>query len=134
MESWAVVRRLRRAVNKVRFLLNFRLHRWLSSGVLGGSVSHRRLSFGDRPGLFLCTEDVESNDGPLALGSGPPSRQLSLQRTISSPTYSDQECDDINRRADIFIANFYRQLQLERQISLELQYCSGNGFGSTKSP
>ncbi|KAK4746578.1 hypothetical protein SAY87_025615 [Trapa incisa] len=127
-----VVRRLRRAVNKVRFLLNFRLHKWLFSGALRGSPGHRRLSFGDRPGPSLCTEDMESNDA--ATSSGQASRQLSLQRTISSPNYSDQDCDDINKKADIFIANFYRQLELERQISLELRYCRGNSFESMKSP
>ncbi|OWM84342.1 uncharacterized protein LOC116193591 [Punica granatum] len=133
MENWPILGRLRKAVNKVRFLLNFRLHRWISSGALGGSISHRRLSFGDRPGLWLCADEVESGDARSGSYSSP-SRRLSLQRTISSPTYSDQYCYDVDKKADMFIANFYRQLQLERQISLELRYCRGNSLGSMKSP
>ncbi|MCD7446407.1 hypothetical protein HAX54_006016 [Datura stramonium] len=35
----------------------------------------------------------------------------------------DDDANDIDKRAEMFIANFRRQLRLERQISLELRYC-----------
>ncbi|GAB4854544.1 hypothetical protein Ancab_023125 [Ancistrocladus abbreviatus] len=35
----------------------------------------------------------------------------------------EEEDYNVDRRADLFIANFHRQLRMERQISLELRYC-----------
>ncbi|KAI4380558.1 hypothetical protein MLD38_006735 [Melastoma candidum] len=82
--------RLRRAVNKTKFILGF---------------------------------DIRSESE----GSNPSSRGR-LQRAMS---YHSQE-DDVDQRAELFIANFYR-LQLERQVSLDLRYCRGNSFES-RSP
>lgn len=87
--------------------------------MIGASSSNRRLSFNDRPGLRGVTEDSESEHES---GRG-------LRRTISYPSE-----DDIDKRADAFIANFYKQLQYERQVSLELKYYRGNSFDSTTSP
>ncbi|KAE8098568.1 hypothetical protein FH972_016621 [Carpinus fangiana] len=119
MSKFSVLTRLRRAVKKVSFLLNFSINRWLVASAIGRtSLKNRHLSFNDRPGLRACTDDydVDSEDS----GS---SREL--QRTLSLP-YED----DIDKRAEMFIANFHRQLVIERQISLELQYCRGNSFKS----
>ena len=52
-----------------------------------------------------------------------------LVRASSCISYSD----DVDKRADAFIANFYRQLRLERQVSLELRYCRGKSFGSDET-
>ncbi|KAF8033607.1 hypothetical protein BT93_C0024 [Corymbia citriodora subsp. variegata] len=119
MDNWPLLGRLRRAVHKVRFLLNFDLRRWISTSAVHGPSSKRLLSFSDSPGLRACTsmDDKEYQDSP---GS---SRGSGLQRTISYPSE-----DDVDRRAEMFIANFHRQLQLERQISMELRYCRGNSF------
>lgn len=111
--------RLKRAVKKINFLINFNVNRWKLASVIGAS-SRRRLSFNDRPGLRSCVDDSSSNDGS----------NRGLQRTISYPLSED----DVDRRADAFIENFYRQLQIERQISLELKYYRGNSFESQKSP
>ncbi|KAF7153163.1 hypothetical protein RHSIM_Rhsim01G0006100 [Rhododendron simsii] len=82
----------------------------------------RRVSFNDRPGLSACTEDLELLDSPAA-GS---SRGGGISRTTSLQSSED----DIDKRAEMFIANFYRQLKLERQVSLQLRYCRGDSFDS----
>ncbi|KAJ7955767.1 DUF761 domain-containing protein [Quillaja saponaria] len=115
--------RLRRAVEKVRLLLAFNImgHNWrIASMLRRGSLSKRQLSFNDRPGLRLCTEESDTEDSDSGLDS---SSHGGLQRTTSYPSE-----DDIDKRAEMFIANFRRQLQMERQISLELRYCRGNSF------
>lgn len=121
VDRWSLVGRLKRAVKKIKFLLDFNVNRWKIASLIGASSSKRRLSFNDRPGLRACFEDSESNDDP---GSA-----RGLQRTISYPSE-----DDVDKRADAFIANFYKQLQIERQVSLELRYYRGNSFNSEKSP
>ncbi|KAL8488860.1 hypothetical protein ACS0TY_024966 [Phlomoides rotata] len=122
MAEDSLVGRLKRAVKKIKFLLDFNANRWKLMSIIGASSSKRRLSFADRPGLPACFDDPEWNDDP---GSA-----RSMQRTTSYP--SDQ--DDVDKRADAFITNFYKQLQIERQISLELKYYRGNSFNSTTSP
>ncbi|XP_062165007.1 uncharacterized protein LOC133871597 [Alnus glutinosa] len=117
MSKFSVLSRLRRAVKKVSFLLNFSFNRWRVASAIGRtSLSKRHLSFNDRPGLRACADynDVDSEDSGSSRG---------LQRTISFP-YED----DVDKRAEMFIANFHRQLLLERQTSLELQYCRGISF------
>lgn len=119
-ENWSLFGRLKRAVKKIRFLMDFNINRWKLASIIGTSSSKRRLSFNDRPGLRACMDyDSDSNDSGSA-------RAGSLQRTISYP--SDQ--DDIDKRAEMFITNFYRQLKIERQISLELSYARANSFDS----
>lgn len=123
-DRWLLLGKLRRAVKKIKFLLNLNANRWKLVSIIGASSRKRRFSFNDRPGLRACMEDSGQDDGPR-LSTG-------LQRTTSYPSSSDQ--DDIDDRAEAFIANFYKQLQLERQISLELRYYRGNSFDSSKSP
>ncbi len=117
-DNLSLLIRLRRAVKKVKFLLNFNLNRWRLASVLGhASSSKRQISFNDRPGLrAACSDDIESEESGSSMG---------IQRTMSFPSE-----DDVDKRAEMFIANFYRQLQIERQISLELHYCRGNSFNS----
>ncbi|KAL4654621.1 hypothetical protein ACB092_01G393700 [Castanea dentata] len=111
--------RLKRAVKNVRFLLDFNMNRWRLASLVGhASSSSKRLSFNDRPGLREACDD-DTIDFEDSVGSSRPG----IQRTMSFPSE-----DDVDKRAEMFIANFYRQLQIERQISLELQYCRGNSF------
>ncbi|XAR51180.1 hypothetical protein NMG60_11005736 [Bertholletia excelsa] len=139
LDKWILLGRLRRAVRKIRFLLNFNLNRWRLASMIGTASGKRRLSFSDRPGLIdgaasgknrlsfndrpgliQCADDLDlSDDSPCS------SQGRSLSRTSSCPSE-----DDINKKADIFISNFYRQLQLERQISLDLRYCRGDSVQS----
>ncbi|PRQ37447.1 hypothetical protein RchiOBHm_Chr4g0402701 [Rosa chinensis] len=123
--SWSLLSRLRRAVKKVSFLLNLNMNRWRISSMLSRSSStvHRIRSFNDRPaGLIAAYDSDETAGSQEDFGSSRGSPHL--QRTISYP--SDQ--DGIDQRAEMFIANFRRQLQIERQVSLELRYCRGNSF------
>ncbi|GAV59593.1 DUF761 domain-containing protein [Cephalotus follicularis] len=118
MDKWSVLSSLRRAVKKVKILMNLNLHRWRLASMIGSSSSKRRLSFNDRPGLRACITDIDTESYDSGSSRG-------LHRTTS---YASE--DDIDKRADLFIANFHRQLQFERQVSLELQYCRANSFGS----
>ncbi|KAL0428309.1 UNVERIFIED_CONTAM: hypothetical protein Slati_3005700 [Sesamum latifolium] len=124
----ALLGRLKRAVRKIKFLLNFNVNRWKLASILGASSSKRSsarlMSFNDRPGLRACVEDSGS-DG----SQGSSTTRPGLQRTMSYPSE-----DDVDKRADAFIANFYRQLQYERQISLELRYYRANSIDSSTSP
>ncbi|XP_073153597.1 uncharacterized protein [Henckelia pumila] len=113
VERWVLLGRLKRAVNKIKIILNLNVNRWK----LASMISKKRFSFSDRPGLRACITDSDSISS------------RGIQRTISYP--SD---DDVDKRADAFIANFYKQLQIERQISLELRYCRGNSFETVTSP
>ncbi|KAL2232809.1 uncharacterized protein LOC105155682 [Sesamum indicum] len=124
VERWSLVGRLKRAVKKIKFLLDFNVNRWKLASMIGRTSSRkRRLSFNDRPGLRACMEeDQDPNDHD-------PGSSRGLHRTISYPSE-----DDIDKRADAFIANFHRQLRFERQISLELRYYRGNSFDSATSP
>ncbi|KAE9462433.1 hypothetical protein C3L33_05643, partial [Rhododendron williamsianum] len=90
-------------------------HRSRSQGQATGELQRQA-------GLSACTEDLELLDSP-ASGS---SRGGGISRTTSLQSSED----DIDKRAEMFIANFYRQLKLERQVSLQLRYCRGDSFDS----
>ncbi|KAK5811651.1 uncharacterized protein LOC108468699 [Gossypium arboreum] len=115
MEKWYLLSRLRRAVNKVKVLLNFNMNRWRIASMIGTSRSSKRLSFTDRPGLRACADDNDSEYLGYCCNR--------LARITSYPSE-----DDIDKRAEMFIANFHRQLQIERQVSLELKYLRLNNF------
>lgn len=111
MATQTLLGKLRRAVQKIKFLLNLSINRWKVASIIR---TKRGLSFNDgdcRPGLAACVEDSGSD--------GSPGSSRGLQRTASYPSGSE---DDVDKRADAFIANFYKQLQFERQISLQLRY------------
>lgn len=133
-DNMSLLSRLKMAVNKVKFLMNFNVNSWRVASMIGrSSLPKRVLSFNDRPGLRACTEDTDDDDSDRdddQVSRSNSSKGLPLQRTISFP--SDQEYD-IDQRAEMFISNFRQQLQMERQVSLELRYCRGDSFGG-KSP
>lgn len=52
---------------------------------------------------------------------------VQYRRTMS---YNYASEDDIDIRAEIFIANFRRQLSLERRVSWEPRYCARDCFES----
>ncbi|KAI4344400.1 hypothetical protein L6164_011632 [Bauhinia variegata] len=119
-QNQSLWRRLKRAV---RIVLS---RTWRMASVIRRakmSKTKPKLCFNDCPGLKACTGER----GYVSEGSGSSrgSRQgKQLQRTLS---YSSDD-DDIDRRAEMFIANFRRQLQMERQISLRLRYMRGDSF------
>ncbi|KAI0504669.1 hypothetical protein KFK09_015621 [Dendrobium nobile] len=134
--SLHLLSRLRQTITKVRFLLSFNLRQWLLSST--ATASRRRLSLDSQPlspGILDAT-DEHSYYWPFdpVISSPPPPTKPSnsisqpLTRTISrgmSASSTASSTDDINQRADDFIENFYRQLRMERQVSLELRYCNG---------
>ncbi|KQJ98512.1 uncharacterized protein LOC100846517 [Brachypodium distachyon] len=154
---------LRTAVKKVRFLLSFSATRWILSSIAGRShaqsaASPRRLSFSLRQPSLL---DAEDRWSPPVAQSGP-SRTASLGSTgsvisrtssaaasvelsrsasatssrstgASSPSSSSGD-DDIDRRAEQFIANFYKHIQMERQVSLQLRYCRADSMQERTPP
>jgi hypothetical protein len=152
---------LRTAVNKVRFLLSFRATRWILTSIAGRSpgaasnaAAQRRLSFGSRQPSLLDAEDNRSSPSSSTAG---PSRTASLGATTvsrtSSAAYSRSASsgaetssstsgsgsspagdDDIDRRAELFIANFYRHIQMERQVSLQLRYCRNDSMQDRTPP
>ncbi|KAK8685077.1 hypothetical protein V6N13_041087 [Hibiscus sabdariffa] len=112
MEDRSLLSRLRRVVKKVKLLLNFGTNRWRLASMIG--AASRRLSFTDRPGLGACVDDVyEPEDS---------------NKVAWTASYRSEE-DDIDKRAEMFIANFHRHLGIERQVSLQLKYLRGNSFG-----
>ncbi|XP_022987374.1 uncharacterized protein LOC111484948 [Cucurbita maxima] len=117
MAATSLLGRLRNAVEKLKFMMKFNIQSWRLAAMLGRTSSRNlRLSFNESPGLKVCKEDIiESSEHSNSSSRG------GLQRT---PSYASE--DDVDKRAEAFIANFYRQLRIERQVSLELQYCRGN--------
>ncbi|XP_009791812.1 uncharacterized protein LOC107806891 [Nicotiana tabacum] len=134
-ESWSLIGRLKRAVKKITFLLNLDMNKWkLISSLIGSSSRRHQLNFKEKKlqkqptGLnVICFENDDLSPNNSGTGSN---SFKGLQRTMSYPSSED----DIDKRAEMFIANFYKQLKLERQISLELRYCRGHSFGSSPSP
>ncbi|CAO2188412.1 unnamed protein product [Urochloa humidicola] len=144
---------LREAIKKVRFLLSFSATRWmlLTSSRAAAPAARRALSFGDaRPGLLDVEGSIVSSPSSsrtsrsssmgtattrsLSRTSSAASPPQVLTRTSSgaSPASSGSPGDpDIDQRAEQFIANFYRQLQMERQVSLQLRYVRGNSWDRT---
>lgn len=145
--------RLRIAVKKVTFLMNYNINRWrLASNIIGGrrgprALSSRRRSFNERLGLTSIMSSPSNEDDhstwttPYMTPStsskmmSPEQSEGELQKTRSFPlqrTTSFPEEDDVDKKAELFIANFYRQLKMERQVSLQLRYRRDNtSFGSS---
>ncbi|XP_059664236.1 uncharacterized protein LOC132310010 [Cornus florida] len=119
--NWSLLSHLKRSLKKVSFLLHhFYIHRCRLASITNARKS-RSVSFNDRLGLCEFTKDENQNES---------SSTWCLQRTRSYAAAVAADEEDIDKRAEMFIVNFRRQLRLERQISLELSYCRGNSFGT----
>ncbi|KAI3725126.1 hypothetical protein L1987_64902 [Smallanthus sonchifolius] len=130
--KWHLLTSFKTVIKKVTFLMNSNVNRWrlisafTNGGGGGGGGSRRRLSFGERLGLTAIvssSDDDEENDNLEVCDSGSYSKELKktrsfhVQRTMSFP-----EEDDVDKRAEMFIENFYRRLRYEKQVSLQLRY------------
>ncbi|CAL9117700.1 unnamed protein product, partial [Musa textilis] len=129
-----VLVRFRGAIQRVRFLLSFDATKWIVASCLKRTKpGPRPLSFrGARPSLLDCTEDYYDAGSSFSLSrtaslSSPASRTTSLSPTVSEILRSTSDAascgDDVDQMAERFIESFYRRLQMERQVSLELRYC-----------
>jgi Cotton fibre expressed protein len=117
----SLLNKLKRAIVKVKFLISFNATRWVFSS-LRGSFTPRQLSFNAQPSLLdYCTDDSTSVNNFYEWS--PISRTTSNASQVVRTTSNASSNDDIDKRAEIFIANFYRHIQLEWQVSLQLQYC-----------
>ncbi|KAK9099905.1 hypothetical protein Scep_023335 [Stephania cephalantha] len=126
-DRWVLLRRLHRAAQKLKFILRFNIgHRWRLASILS-SKSINKLSFNDRPGLIEFIDGGETNESSRA---SPKTGGGAIERTRSSFSTIDE---DVDSKADMFIANFYKQLQMERQVSLELRYLRGYSLESNRS-
>lgn len=115
--------KLKKVVMKVNFLLSsgFRFSQWSLASILRTPRKRRRysrhVSFGDELGLYNgCSEEK-----PLFVSS---CKSFTCVRSFGRIRSSNDSREDIDTRADLFIQNFHRQLRMERQVSLELTYCS----------
>ncbi|XP_076892121.1 uncharacterized protein LOC143543754 [Bidens hawaiensis] len=134
--NWYLLNKLKTMVKKVTFLMNSNINRWwlVSAFTGGGGLRRRRLSFREQFGLTIIvssSDDEEENRefGPgLSVKELNKSRSFHMQRTMS---FRDEE--DIDKRAEMFIGNFYRQLLYQRQVSLELSYTRNPSFESSES-
>ncbi|XP_073137905.1 uncharacterized protein [Henckelia pumila] len=127
MAGKSMIDRLKKAVKKIKVLLDYNASRWKIASLLGKSSGKRsRLNFNVRPGLKEYAEDSDSIGGG---GDHLPGSSRQLHRTQSHPVEVD-----IDKRADAFIEKFRNQLKYERQISLQLRYYRGNSFDSVTSP
>ncbi|GJU14520.1 RNA-directed DNA polymerase, eukaryota, reverse transcriptase zinc-binding domain protein, partial [Tanacetum coccineum] len=121
---WYLLNKLKNVVKKVTFLMNSNINKWrIVSSFKGGGVGRRRLSsFNERLGLTMI---VSSSDDELeeevVCDSGSCARELKSTKSFRvERTRSFPQEDDIDKRAEMFIENFYRQLRMERQVSLQL--------------
>ncbi|OAY79848.1 uncharacterized protein LOC109706616 [Ananas comosus] len=116
-KTFQLLSRLRRAIHKVKFLLSFNPTRWVMFSIIGSSPGPQLASFSPRPSLADATDGVYVDTGASSFSSsstGAVSRTSSLLSTPGG--------DDIDARADVFIANFYQHIRMEREVSLELRY------------
>lgn len=123
---------------KLMLFLSLKLWKWrLKTDMSNVGRAYNRLqrwrSFnagGPRGLLCGCFEEEEEDDGVESSSN----YIRRLERTRSSyygynPEYDDidddhedDEYDDVDRRAEIFITNFRSRLLMERQVSLNLRY------------
>ena len=127
-----MLKKLRRGIKKVMFLLSFNAKKWFISSSLKSLKSanlSKLISFKDQASLTNChtTDEDEFYEVRSSLCVSRTSSSASeISRTISSASTNDGSSssgDDINIRAEAFIANFYKHIQMEREVSLKLRYC-----------
>ncbi|XP_042413127.1 uncharacterized protein LOC122002125 [Zingiber officinale] len=136
-----ILSQLKQAVQKVKFLLSFDATSWMLSSLSGNKRSPGRgLSFQVRPSLLDCSGSSSSSFGVVRGTSLSRASSLALSSsetpaTAMSRSASDASSsgEDINLKADRFIEGFYRRLQMERQVSLELSYLKSKSLEKTPS-
>ncbi|RLN03904.1 hypothetical protein C2845_PM13G18920 [Panicum miliaceum] len=94
----------------------------------GSSRTSRSASMGTATTRSLSRTSNAASPGGGGGGGAP--RRTASSSSGRSPASSAGD-DDIDQRAEHFIANFYRQLQMERQVSLQLRYVRGDSWDRT---
>ena len=154
--SSSPLRRLKRAVERVKLSLVNNIARWIYDG--GVARRLRRLSWEEPHGLLdviSVSEDERFYDANSSYCSSQASSPASevLERTMSSvwreisrnrshgrddlrtmDSSSSLGSDDVDDRSANFIAGFRRHLENERQISIELRYPKSKSFEQMLPP
>ncbi|KAF5813258.1 hypothetical protein HanRHA438_Chr00c49g0858531 [Helianthus annuus] len=140
--KWHVLSRLKAVVKKVTFLMNSNVNRWRIVSAFTGRVGGcRRLSFGEGLGLtaIMSSSDDDEENNNIGFGDTGSSSSSSFPELNKSKSFrvdrtkSFREEEDIDKRAEMFIDNFYRQLRYQKQVSLELRYARNRSFESSDS-
>ncbi|WMV40334.1 hypothetical protein MTR67_033719 [Solanum verrucosum] len=97
------------------------MHKWkLTSKILNFRRKHPiRLFKKSKSSSYDAIRDI---DDQFEQQEGPSTHCIQRIKSNIARNNDDDE-KDVDQRAEMFIANFRRQLRLERQISLELRYC-----------
>ncbi|CAN4077158.1 unnamed protein product [Withania somnifera] len=131
-QNWSLLKSLMsKTTMKIAFLLCSKMHKWkLTSKILSFQRKHPIKLFNKsqtKSSLYDAILDID-DDRFAQQEAGPSTRCIRRIRStigrnnVSYYDHNDNE-NEIDKRAEAFIANFRRQLRLERQISLELRYC-----------
>lgn len=117
-QNWSLLKTLmKNAAKKIAFLLSYNMQKWkLTSKILSFRRKHpiklfKKCKSSSLYDVIRDIDEFEQRDDP----------SIRCIQRIRSNVDNDDE-NDIDRRSEVFIANFRRQLRLERQISLELRY------------
>lgn len=118
-QNWLLLKSfMNKATKNILFLLSSKMHKWkLTSKIINFRRKHPIKLFNkSKSSLYDSIRDIDDQyEGP--------SYTHCIRRTKSSIARNNDDENDVDQRAEMFIANFKRQLRLERQISLELRYC-----------
>ena len=117
--SFSLLRRLKKAVNRIKFLVLLRIWQMRPSNISRPSYKQRCFRFNEPKGLKSWFKDDKAD------------RKCNVRefkRTRSCCGWEDDDDDNVDERAEMFIANFRRQLTMERQVSLQLRYCRTDSF------
>ncbi|KAF7846850.1 hypothetical protein BT93_C2403 [Corymbia citriodora subsp. variegata] len=122
---WILRRNLKNAVKKIQDMLIRRWRRITNSVVSGAPRRHwprSHTSLSRQHGIEEAdwNESISKADGALERAKMASFHNDGIWN--NNPYEYDCEEDDIDGRAENFIANFRRRLQMERQVSLELRY------------
>ncbi|XP_074315193.1 uncharacterized protein LOC141651376 [Silene latifolia] len=121
--KWSLSRKIKRAIKKVNFFLksSFKFDQWRFASILRCTPNNKRYTRHLSIGYSEETLTKEENDGNRLLSS-----LRSFNRVKSICLNDNDDVENVDEKADLFIQNFHRQLLMERQISLQLRYCNPN--------
>ncbi|KAK4349524.1 hypothetical protein RND71_032279 [Anisodus tanguticus] len=116
-----------KATKNITFLLSSKMHKWkLTSKFLSFRRKHPIRLF-KKLGSSSLYDEIRDIDDQFEQQEDPSIHCIRrIRSTVGCNNVSNDDDDDendVDKRAEAFIANFRRQLRLERQISLELRYC-----------
>ncbi|KAM3379430.1 hypothetical protein P3S68_011844 [Capsicum galapagoense] len=128
-QNWSLLKSfMSKATKKISVLLISKMYKWkLTSRILSFQRKHPIKLFNKSKSFSLYDAIRDIDDDHFEKQDGPSTRCIRrIRSTIGrNDVYNDDDDEnDVDKRAEAFIANFRRQLRLERQISLELRYCN----------